>query len=265
MARKLFRGEVDPLHLVQFRMLVGGGLLLAMAAFRRELAFPRAALPSLVLYAVALAGVQATYFLAIRSAGVATAIFLQYTAPLLLAGFEAVRQRRLPPRPLLLALGAATAGSALLVLPGGTLRVPVAGFALGLASAVCFAVDTHVAAGLRRQGVLALPLLAYGLAIGSCALLPLRSPLAALTAVPRGALPFFLFIAVFATAIPFAFYVAALKHLPGSVALLLAMLEPVLAALLAWALLGETLSLAQLGGGALNLGGLGLAAKAASR
>jgi drug/metabolite transporter (DMT)-like permease len=52
--------------------------------------------------------------------------------------------------------------------------------------------------------------------------------------VPAGDWPFFLFIALFATALPFALYVAAVGRLRGSVAMLLAMLEPVLAAALAW-------------------------------
>ncbi len=256
-ARALFNRAVEPAHLVQVRMTLGGLALLPLA-LRGGRAGGRW-LRLLPAYAVALAGVQLTYFQAIQAAGVAAAVFLQYTAPLLVAGFESARERRLPPRPVLLALAAAVAGSALLVLPGGGLRIPPAGLAWGVASAFAMAAGTVLAGAAQRRGARPLPLLAFGLLAGSLLFLPLRTPWGALLAVGRGDWPFFLFIAVFATAVPFALYVAALGRLRGSVVMLVAMLEPVLGAALAWAALGEALSGAQLAGGALILAGIGLA------
>lgn len=257
-ARSLFNRAVDPAHLVQIRMLLGGAALLPFAIWRGEARVPSRLLPLLTVYAAMLTTVQFTYFKAVQLAGVAAAIFLQYTAPLLVAAWEAAASRRWPPRPVALALGAATAGSALLVLPGGSLTVPASGFAFGIASAFGMAGGTVVAGALRRRGLGATPLIAWGLLAGSVAFWPLRSPWTAIATVPDW--PYFLYIALLATAVPFALYVSALRALTGSVTILLAMLEPVLAAALAWLALGEGLSAVQLAGGALILGGVALAA-----
>jgi drug/metabolite transporter (DMT)-like permease len=263
-ARALFRRAVEPGHLVQVRMMLGGLALLPLAA-RGGLGLAPGWLALLPAYAVALAGVQLAYFEAIRAAGVAVAVFLQYTSPLLVAGFEAARDRRLPPRPVLLALCAASAGSALLVLPGGALRVSAAGLAWGLGSSVAMAAGTLLAGAAQRRGARPVPLLALGLVAGSLLFAPIRSPWAALAAVPRGDWPFFLFIALFATAVPFGLYVAALGRLRGSVVTLVAMLEPAVAAALAWAALGEGLSRAQLLGAGLILAGVALAVAGSRR
>jgi drug/metabolite transporter (DMT)-like permease len=89
----------------------------------------------------------------------------------------------------------------------------------------------------------------------------LRSPWQALATIPARDVPFFVYVALLATALPFTLYAAALSVLPGSVAMLLAMLEPVLAAGLAWVALGEALSPVQLAGGALILGAIAIAAR----
>jgi drug/metabolite transporter (DMT)-like permease len=260
-ARSLFRRAIEPSHLVEVRMLLGGLALLPLAALRGSLRIERRLWPGLLAYAFALAMVQVTYFEAIALAGVAVAIFLQYTAPLLVAAFEAVRGRRLPPRPLRVALLVAVAGSALLVLPGGELRVPRAGVAFGLAAAVSFASATVIAGELRRTGLSAMPLLGFGLTLGSVLFWPVHPPLRALTAISAHDWPFFLYVAFLATALPFTLYASALVALPGSVAMLLAMLEPALAAALAWIALGEALSLVQVLGGVLILGAIALAAR----
>jgi drug/metabolite transporter (DMT)-like permease len=97
--------------------------------------------------------------------------------------------------------------------------------------------------------------------LGSFAFAPLRAPWTALAMVSAANWPYFAYIAIFATAVPFTLYAAALVALPGSVAMLLAMLEPVLAAGLAWAVLGEALSPVQLAGGALILAAIALTAR----
>jgi drug/metabolite transporter (DMT)-like permease len=260
-ARSLFQRAVDPGHLVQVRMIIGGLALLPVAAGRGAARLPRRALPGLVAYAAALVVVQLTYFEAIAAAGVAVAIFLQYTAPLLVGAWEAARARRLPSPMVSAALAVAVVGSALLVLPGAAAHVPFAGFAWGAASAFGMAAATVVAGALRRRGVRATPLLAYGLFLGSFAFAPLRAPWTALATVTPADWPYFVYVALLATAVPFTLYAAALAVLPGSVAMLLAMLEPVLAVALAWMVLGEALTPIQLAGGALILVAIALAAR----
>ncbi len=257
-ARGLFQRAVEPTHLVQVRMLLGGLALLPVALARGAARLPMRTLPRVVAYAFALAAVQLTYFEAIAAAGVAVAIFLQYTSPLLVAAWEAAWARRLPSGPILLAQVVAIAGSALLVLPGRGVHVPLGGFAWGLASAFCFASTTIVGGSLLRRGTRATPLLAAGLTLGSLAFVPLRTPWHALATIAAPDWPYFLYVAILATALPFTLYAAALASLSGSVAMLLAMLEPVLAAALAWIVLGEALAPMQLAGGALILSAIAL-------
>ncbi len=261
-ARSLFQRAVEPTHLVQVRMLLGGLALLPVAFARGAGRLSIHTLPWVLAYSLVLAAVQLTYFEAIAAAGVAVAIFLQYTSPLLVAAWEAARARRLPPAPILFAQIVAIAGSALLVLPAGGVSVPLGGFAWGLASAFAFASATILAGSLLRRGTRATPLLAIGLTLGSFAFVPLRTPWHALATIAAPDWPYFLYIAILATALPFTLYAAALASLSGTVAMLLAMLEPVLAAALAWIVLGEALAPAQLAGGALILSAIALAVRA---
>ena len=261
-ARGLFQRSVDPVHLVQVRMIVGGAALVPLILARRTGSLPRGTLPGVAAYALGLAAVQLTYFEAVAEAGVATAIFLQYTSPLMVSAWEAVRTRRVPPPALSAALFAATAGSALLVLSGRSASVSPAGLAWGIGAAVTMAVSTLIAGRMRRRGVAATALLGYGLLAGSLVFVPVRAPWTALATVAPADVPYFLYVAVFATAVPFTLYAAALAVLPGGVAMLLAMLEPVAAAALAWVALGERLSAVQLAGGALILAAITLATRA---
>jgi drug/metabolite transporter (DMT)-like permease len=260
-ARSLFLHDVDPAHLVQVRMLIGGLALLPVVALRGSAIIARRHLLGVAGYAAMLVAVQLFYFEAIAAAGVAVAIFLQYTAPLLVGAWEAVRARRMPSAPVATALAIAVAGSGLLVLPGSGVHVPAAGFAWGIAAAFGMAGATVAGGALRRRGVRATPLLAYGLVLGSFAFAPVRTPWSALAAVPLASWPYFAYVAIFATAVPFTLYAAALSALPGSVAILLAMLEPVLAVVLAWAILGEALTPLQIAGGALILAAIALTAR----
>ncbi len=261
-ARRLFQRAVDPAHLVQVRMLVGGLALLPVALARRNARLPLRTLPAVAGYALLLSAVQLTYFEAIAAAGVAVAIFLQYTSPLIVTVWESVRARRLPSRPILASMSLAVAGSALLVLPGSGSRVPLLGFVWGIGSAFAFAAATIVAGRLRRSGLPATALLATGLVLGSLVFLPLRTPWQALATIALPEWPYFLYVAIFATAVPFTLYASALASISGSLAMLLAMLEPVLAAALAWIALGEALAPVQLLGGALILSAIALAVRA---
>ena len=68
-----------------------------------------------------------------------------------------------------------------------------------------------------------------------------------------------LWVIVLGTIVPFALIVSALRHLPATRVGIVAMLEPIAAALVAWGWLGEDLNAAQLAGGAIVLAAIGLA------
>ena len=73
------------------------------------------------------------------------------------------------------------------------------------------------------------------------------------------------FIVVLGTIVPFIMIVTALHHLSATRVVIVAMLEPVLASVAAFAWLGEELSGQQIAGGLLVLGAVSLAQTARSR
>lgn len=84
----------------------------------------------------------------------------------------------------------------------------------------------------------------------------------ALTGTTSGGTPLWLlavYLVVLGTIVPYSLIVASLRHLPATSVGIISMIEPVLAAAIAWTVLGETLNPAQLVGGAILLLGVGLA------
>lgn len=121
----------------------GAALLLGMVALvmrRGRLRMSAGSLRHLVLYGVvAMAGVQLAFFNAVRTLDVGVALLLEFTAPVLLVLWTALRTRTLPAR--------ATAGGALLTVVGlvfvldlaGADTVDPFGVLWGLLAAVCVA------------------------------------------------------------------------------------------------------------------------------
>jgi drug/metabolite transporter (DMT)-like permease len=68
-----------------------------------------------------------------------------------------------------------------------------------------------------------------------------------------------LWMVVLGTIVPFALVVAALQRISATRAGITAMLEPVLAIVIAWAWLGESLNPVQVSGAAVTLAGVSLA------
>jgi len=145
--------------MVTARMLVSGILLLGLCTVR----YPRTIMAvwrdgksarTLILFAVlGMISVQYTYFAAIKASNAATATVLQYTGPVMIAGWYALRERRWP-RPFeALSIVLAVAGTWLLVTHGDAASLSVSPVALfwGLSSAVAFAVYAIQPESLMRR------------------------------------------------------------------------------------------------------------------
>jgi drug/metabolite transporter (DMT)-like permease len=100
-------------------------------------------------------------------------------------------------------------------------------------------------------------LLAYGLAAASLFWIAVLGPAAVLGVIrePR-MLGVVLFIAIVSTVAPFAAYLTALRHIDATKASVTATLEPAIAGVAAFVLLGEALSAYQILGGALVVGAI---------
>ena len=263
-------------RLAQVRCLGAAAGLLAVLVVTSpgRLRLTRRELPYLVTFGVAgLALVQFFYFLAIRRLTIGVALLIEYLAPLLVAlwarfvGHEHVRRR------IWAALAAALAGLGLIVnVFGGGASLSNAGVLFALGGAFAYAtyvlLAEHVVGG--RDPV---SLLFWGFFFASvfwALLVPWWSfPGGSLTRstslhghLHAWHLAVWLlatWMVVFGTIVPFFLIVSALRHVSATTAGIVAMLEPVVGALVGWAWLAESLDGVQLAGAAVVLAAIGLA------
>jgi len=254
-AKYLFNQQVSPFELVEIRLILSFTFLfLYLAATNRSLLrISRVDIPYLLVFGVCgVAMVQFTYLYTISETNVATAVFLQYLAPVLAALYGMLFLKERPDLFKILALFLAVGGGFLVVKgnPGGGLSVNPAGIAGGLASAVAFAFYTvYGKKGLARFN--SWTMLVYGFGAGALAWGLYIPPWQAAAGHSPVTWLFFLYIAVFATILPFGFFFKGLKYLHPVKAGIISTLEPVVAAAVAWLVLHETLFPLQILGGAL--------------
>jgi drug/metabolite transporter (DMT)-like permease len=252
---------------------VGLVAILAVTA-RHRLRLTRRELPYLVAFGMGgLAFVQFFYFLAIHRLAIGIALLVEYLAPLLVALWARFVQRERVRRRIWVALALALTGLGLIVdLFGGGKTLSTAGILFALGGAFAYALYVllaeHVVGG--RDPV---SLLAWGFLFASvfwAVVVPWWSfPVGSLTADASlgGTLashhaPVWLLAAwmiVLGTIAPFFLLVSALRHVTATTAGIVAMLEPVVGALVGWAWLQESLDGVQLAGAAVVLAAIALA------
>ena len=218
---------------------------------------------------VGVALVQLFYFLAIHRLQIGIALLIQYLGPLLVAiwartvGHERVRAR------IWLALALSLTGLAVMVQLWSGVSLNGLGVTFALIAAVIFAAYLLLAERevARRDSV---SLMAWGFVFATVfwtiaqpwwsfpahrvgETVSLEGRLAAWH-LPVWALV--LWVIVLGSIVPFTLFVGAMRHLTATRVGIAAMLEPVVATIVAWAWLGESLSAAQLAGAAVVLAGI---------
>jgi DME family drug/metabolite transporter len=249
---------LPPLVVAAFRAGLGGLLLLLGLLLLRPswLRVNRQAALVAVLYGVfGIALFYAVYINAILTAGVAVAAVLLYTAPAWVAVIAWRFLGEQLTRTHLIALGLTLIGSALIaqVYQPELLRVNGWGILWGLLSGLTYGLwSVFNKVGVRHTSPWTLQ--CYGMLAGAAVLLLIQplSPLQGALQAP-GAIFWLLVLALGPTVGASVAYAAGVMTVPVSVASLVATLEPVLAALLARVVLGETLAVGQMAGGALIL------------
>jgi DME family drug/metabolite transporter len=162
-----------------------------------------------------------------------------------------------------LAVAVSMVGLVLLVAPGGGTGDGrwLAGCTLAALSAAGYAGVTLVLRA-RAGAVAAAPLSAGPFAVGAVLLAPPALAGGALD-LDAEAVAVLLYLGLVPSALAYAMFFAALRTLPATASAVAVLIEPVTAALLAWALFGERLGLAGLAGGALVLAAVAVAASEA--
>ncbi|MFN2588438.1 MAG: DMT family transporter [Actinomycetota bacterium] len=255
-AKDLFEAGVGPIELAQARSYVAAvGFSLLPGAWSGGLGVDRRSAAPLIGLGLSIPAVNAVYYLAIQRLAVAVALVLQYSAPVLVVVWTAVRTRKLPPPLLLATLGAAVVGVVFASeLPAGDIgNLDGLGLMLGLAAAVFFATYTllNEAAGARFGPI---PAMARAFAVAAAFWVVYQAPRGFPHDLvdPDNVLRV-LFIGVGGTLVPFLLFIWGVSKVKSERAAIVATIEPPLAGVIAWLWLGETLSAMQVAGGALIL------------
>jgi DME family drug/metabolite transporter len=230
-----------------------------LALTRRELLrVSRQSILLLMLYGAI--GIGAFYFVyaqAIISTSVTTAVVLLYTAPAFVAlmawraWHEPLNQRKV------IAIGLAFAGCALVARAYDPTQLSLNGIGIlfGLGAGLSYALFTVLSkAGLKQFSPWTL--MVYELGFGALFLLPFQDPATLMRlGQPSMAWLFLLGLALGPTIGAIAAFNLGLRDLPASNVSVVATIEPVVASILAFIILGEQLEFLQLVGGAMVIGG----------
>jgi drug/metabolite transporter (DMT)-like permease len=274
-AKVILASGISSLRLTQVRSggaLAGLVVVLLLTAPER-LRVRRRELPFLAVFGIAgLAFVQWFYFLAIHRIALGVALLLQYTAPLLVALWARYAYHEPVRRRIWIALALALAGLALIVDVRGGGRVSTAGVAFAAVAALTYALYVLMAEReLGRRDTLSL--LAWGFLFASLFWAVIApwwsfpagrvgdsvSLLGNLDARHAPVWALLAWVIVPGTILPFVLLVSALHHLPATRVGIIAMLEPVVATIVGWVWLDESLAAVQLGGAAVVLAAILLA------
>ncbi|GIE48005.1 membrane protein [Amorphoplanes nipponensis] len=266
--KPLLEAGWSPVTAVTARALTAGLVLLPFVLLSlrgRWAALWRARRRVLGMGLVGVAFTQVAYFAAIQRIPVATALLIEYLAPLLLVAYAWAVTRRVPRPAVLLGSVLAVGGLVLVIGPGAVRAVDPLGLVIAFCAAVgCaayFVIAARPADGLPPVALAGAGLLLAGgvLALaGATGLLPVSAAFGDLSLFGR-AVPWWLpllIVAVVGTAAAYATGIAASAVLGSRLASFLGLLEVVSAALLAWLLLDERLTPLQFVGGGLILGGI---------
>ena len=274
-SKVILESGVSSLRLSQVRTTGALACLVVMVVLfaRRALRVSRSDLPFLAVFGiVGLAFVQLFYFLSIHRLPIGIALLIQYLAPLGVALWARYVQREPVRRRIWVALAFALAGLGLVVQVWSGVRLDGWGVAASLAGAATFAAYLLMAErAVGRRDPVSLSL--YGFLFAAlfwAGVQPWWSfpfeiaddRVSLLGNLAEHTLPVWGLMAwmtVLGTIVPFLLVVGALRHVSATRLGIVAMLEPLVATVVAWLWLAETLDPTQLIGGGVVLAGIVLA------
>lgn len=245
----------DPLSAGVLRLLVGGAGLVFVS--RRSLSTLRGHRATLLLGSVAVAVYQLGFFSATRATGVAVATLTTIgIAPVASRLIGASRRRPAPPASWYVAATVVLTGLVLLVTFGSTgIELDLGGVFAALAAGVAYAAYTEVAATLIGRGAQPTSAMAgifFGAGLVTSPLLAWRG--VDLLGTGRG-IAVLAYLGLVTLTVSYVAFGWGLRHLPPSTVVMLTMVEPVVASILAATVLSERLAvIGWIGAGLVVLG-----------
>ncbi|MDR0196415.1 MAG: DMT family transporter [Myroides sp.] len=245
-AQFLFREkEFNAEWLVTVRLLISGVLMLLFGVLQKNpdvvgIWKDKKYAIQLVLFSLlGMLTVQYTYFVTILHSNAATATVIQYTGPVFIAIYLALRLKKWPKPIEFLAIGMAMLGTFLLVTHGDihTLNITPTALVWGIASAIALAVYTLMPVHLLdRYSPIAI--IGWSMLIAGIAMSIIHPPHKLEGIWDRDTYLAVLFIIFLGTLIPFYIFLMAIKNIGPQRASLLACAEPLSATLIAVAYFG---------------------------
>ncbi|MDM1361166.1 DMT family transporter [Myroides marinus] len=245
-AQFLFREkEFNAEWLVTVRLLISGVLMLLFGVLQKNpdvvgIWKDKKYAIQLVLFSLlGMLTVQYTYFVTILHSNAATATVIQYTGPVFIAIYLALRLKKWPKPIEFLAIGMAMLGTFLLVTHGDihTLNITPTALVWGIASAIALAVYTLMPVHLLdRYSPIAI--IGWSMLIAGIAMSIIHPPHKLEGIWDRDTYLAVLFIIFLGTLIPFYIFLTAIKNIGPQRASLLACAEPLSATLIAVAYFG---------------------------
>ena len=275
----LTSGELSPLRLAQFRITMAAVIMLGvvvarhLSGTRSTRRWTRADAWLVIAYgSLGFVAVQICYFIAIDRLPVGVALLFEYMSVVLVAVYAAVLQHRPQPRAVWLGVTLAVVGVVVLTEPWSGFRLSVWGSVAGAGAALgCAAYFLIGERGTARLPVLELT--AYGAGVGAIVLalvLPVWTfPFSALGHSARFAgrdTPVWILLSVVVlvgTVLAYLLGMSALAFLPSPSATVIATLEILVGAVVAWGVLGEHMTVAEIAGGVIILTGVVVVAERA--
>lgn len=282
MSKVVLASGMEPARLTTLRCTGAAiGLLVLLKTVRpTSLRMPRSEIPKLIVLGLSGAALlQWLYFIALDRLPAAIALLLEFTAPLMVAIFSAVVLRHHIAKQVWLALGLALFGLALVAQVWKDVGLDTVGVLAALGAAAFLAtfhlLGKHM---LETKDPLVLSFWMFAISSVFWAIVQpwwnfdasvLTESTNMLGRLAEYSIPVWLgvlWVIVLGTLAPYGLEVTGLRHLPATTTGIVSMIEPVVAAGVAWLWLEEALNGVQLLGGLLVLTGVGLVqvARAAS-
>jgi drug/metabolite transporter (DMT)-like permease len=267
LAKPMMNAGLSPQQVASVRIGLAALILVIVVALTRPALLRVRREHWRVLLAYGLAGValaQVMYFVAVSRIPIGIAMLLEFTAPILVALWvRFVRGTHLPARAwvgtVLALVGLAMVAQVWQGLTFDVLGV-LAGITAALGAAAYFLLGEHAVSAIEPLG-----LVTWGMIVGAMAIFVIAPP----WTIPLDVfddtaefgswlLPLWLLtiaVVVLSTAMAYLLSISAMRHLPSNVVSVLSLSEPVVAILVAWAFLGQSLTVVQILGAAVLLGG----------
>lgn len=279
-AKSILLTGIDPARLSQLRVTGAFLVLLVFVALRNPTALriTKKEIPVLLAYGIlGVAGTQYLYFVALTYLPVSVALLIEFTAPVMIALWFRFVWREPTKKTVWVALGMALTGLALVAQVWLGFAVNAVGVLAALAAAVSLSLfyilgDKQLRVENPRDPI---SLALWGFAAASLfwvvaqpwwefpweALSGNTEPLSdANVSFPIWVMAIWMIL--FGTVITFSLVLASMRHLRASQASTVGLTEPLFATMIAWILLGESLTAIQVLGGALILLGVFVAERA---